>query len=92
VIRLEKAFGRERLDRACCRALAIRSPSYRTVSTMLKNQMESAPMPGPIVAGTDDLAAPLVPESESLIPAPQQSEFEWEKMSRQNVRGSGYYH
>jgi hypothetical protein len=93
VIRLEKTFGRERLSQACTRALEIRSPSYRTVSTMLKNQMESAPMlghlpsaPVGIAVATDPVMAP------SQAQAPTQAEFEWEKASRENVRGSGYYH
>jgi transposase len=93
VIRLEKQYGRARLARACARALEIRSPSYRTVFTMLKNQMEGVPL-----AGAREVRAPSEPVVGAAIDAtspasvPVQSEFEWEKSSRENVRGSGYYH
>jgi transposase len=92
VIRLEKQFGSDRLGRACARALEIRSPSYRTVFTMLKNQMEDAPMPArPKGAPASMIATSAqnatLPAGESI-----QAEFAWEKASRENVRGSGYYH
>jgi transposase len=95
VIRLEKQYGKQRLGRACARALEIRSPSYRTVFTMLKNQMEDAPMPGaPRAIGTATAANPVAASAGAgaALAAPAQSEFEWEKNSRENVRGSGYYH
>jgi transposase len=94
VIRLEKKYGRDRLGRACARALQIRSPSYRTVSTMLKNQMEGAPMAGILTGAAVVASSPVQssPDAHSGGGASTQAEFEWEKVSRQNVRGSGYYH
>jgi hypothetical protein len=44
LLRLSDRFGTERLERACDRAIAMRSASYRTVKTMLKQRMESAPL------------------------------------------------
>ena len=81
VIRLEKQFGRDRLNRACARALEIGSPSYKTVSTMLKNKMEDTSAPGRSKTQTQ------TPTDEE-----RQTEFNWEKRSQENVRGSGYYH
>jgi transposase len=40
VIRLAKSYGDERADAACRRALAIRSPSYRSVQTILKHGLD----------------------------------------------------
>jgi transposase len=51
ILRLAKKFGEVRLERACEKAFAIQSPSYKTVKTMLKQCMESAPL-----ADVDDTA------------------------------------
>lgn len=45
LIRLEKKHGRERLAKACQRALALRSNSYKTVQMILENKTENAPLP-----------------------------------------------
>src|SRR5690606_15838024 len=42
LLRLSDRFGAVRLESACERAIAIRSASYRTVKTMLKQRMEQA--------------------------------------------------
>jgi transposase len=44
ILRLAKKFGTTRLERAAERALAIQSPSYTTVKTMLARRMEAAPI------------------------------------------------
>jgi transposase len=44
LLRLSNRFGAARLERACERAIAMRSASYRTVKTMLKKRMEAAPL------------------------------------------------
>lgn len=44
VIRLAKSYGDERADAACRRALAIRSPSYRSVQTILKHGLDRKPL------------------------------------------------
>lgn len=41
--RLAKRYGHERLGAACARALAMRSPGYRTVADILKNGMDRVP-------------------------------------------------
>jgi len=46
ILRLAKKFGEARLEQACEKAFAIRSPSYKTVKTMLEQRMESAPLRG----------------------------------------------
>ncbi len=45
VLRLANSHGNDRADAACARALAIGSPSYRSVATILKHQLERAPLP-----------------------------------------------
>jgi len=47
ILRLSSKFGAERLERACEQALAIGSPAYRTIKTMLQKCMESAALPEP---------------------------------------------
>ncbi len=44
ILRLGKKHGRARLEQACAKALAINSPSYTTVKTMLARGMEAAPV------------------------------------------------
>jgi transposase len=45
LLRLSDRFGADRLEKACERAITIRSAGYRTVKTMLKQRMEAAPLP-----------------------------------------------
>ena len=45
IIRLERKYGRERLEAACARALALKATSYRHVATTLKNGMETSALP-----------------------------------------------
>ena len=44
LLRLSDRFGVARVEKACERAITIRSASYRTVKTMLKKGMEAAPL------------------------------------------------
>lgn len=49
--RLAKRYGHERLGAACARALAMRSPGYRTVADILKSGMDRVPpKPSPATA------------------------------------------
>ena len=50
VIRLAKSYGNERAESACRRALAIRSPSYRSVQTILKHALDREPLPADVDA------------------------------------------
>jgi transposase len=45
ILRLEKPYGKERLEAACARSLAIRGLAYKTVSSILKAGLESHPLP-----------------------------------------------
>lgn len=45
VIRFEKKYGKERLIKACERAMVLRSASYNTVKMILENKTENAPLP-----------------------------------------------
>ena len=44
ILRLSNKHGKDRLELACAKAFAIRSPSYKTVKTMLEQRMEGAPL------------------------------------------------
>lgn len=59
LLRLSNRFGVMRLEKACERAIAIRSAAYRTVKTMLKQRMEEAPLPdqSPLQDSTAGLGA-----------------------------------
>lgn len=46
LIRLGKAYGAERLEAACTRALALEICSYGSIKSMLKKGLESSPLPG----------------------------------------------
>jgi transposase len=54
IIRLEKKYGRERLDAACARALAVNGRSYKHVESILHNGLDRAALPK-----SDDEAAPI---------------------------------
>lgn len=43
VIKLAKAFGRDRLDAACARALEINAHSYTSLHSILKNGLDRKP-------------------------------------------------
>lgn len=45
LLRLGKTYGTERLEAACARAMAIGSASYKTAKSILKNGLDSQPLP-----------------------------------------------
>jgi transposase len=45
--RLGEVYGQERLEAACQRALAIQSPSYKSVKSILMNKLDQKPLPEP---------------------------------------------
>jgi len=51
ILRLGKAYGNERLEAACGRALQVGARSYRNVETMLKHGLDRLPVPGAEQAG-----------------------------------------
>jgi transposase len=79
IIRLEKKYGRERLNRACARAIEVKALSYRFVNEMLKNKMDfpergddRRPMPPTLDSKTNEVQLTLV--------------------GAENIRGPKYYH
>jgi transposase len=46
ILRLSKRFGKERLERACARAVRVKARSCRHVTTILEKGLDSAPLPG----------------------------------------------
>lgn len=53
ILRLSRKHGEDRLERACDKAVRIKSPSYRTVKTMLAQRMESVALSGEQAPATD---------------------------------------
>lgn len=47
IVTLAKTYGKERLDAACRRALAVQSISYRSVKSILKSNLDRQPLPEP---------------------------------------------
>ncbi len=45
ILRLSKTYGEERVEKASTRALLFRSHSYRSVESILKNNLEDQPLP-----------------------------------------------
>lgn len=85
IIRLEKSYGKERLERACVRALAVRARSYRHVAAILKNGMDQLP-PEPETATQLAIAdAGQLADSNASQPADR-------FLDHENIRGPGYYH
>jgi|ACXJ01.1.fsa_nt_gi hypothetical protein len=44
LIRLGDRYGRERLEAACGRALALQAPSYRSVDSILRHGLDQLPL------------------------------------------------
>ncbi len=45
IISLAKRFGKERLEAACARAIAIKGINYRSIKSILENNLDSKPLP-----------------------------------------------
>jgi len=45
IMRLTKTFSPQRLEAACAKALAIGSPSYKSIRSILDNKLDQAPVP-----------------------------------------------
>ena len=54
ILRLGKRYGDERLEAACCRAVAVRARSYRHVESILKNGLDRIPLDDAAPAGVGD--------------------------------------
>ena len=58
LLRLARQYGEERLEAACTRALSIRSPSYRSVCSILARGLDRHPLE-PAAADAEPRALPL---------------------------------
>ena len=45
ILRLEKSYGKERLESACLRAFTIGAHSYKSVESILKNKLDQQLLP-----------------------------------------------
>ena len=60
LLRLGKSYSPERLEAACRRALAIGSASYKSVQSILKNDLDSQPLPVPEVPEASPIEHPNI--------------------------------
>lgn len=79
LIRLEKPYGKDRVEKASARALEVGAHSYQFVKQMLKNNMDGG------TKGFDES-----PMSESKDPVT--NEIQLALLSAENIRGGSYYH
>jgi transposase len=79
LIRLAKPYGKERVERACGRAVEVGAHSYQFVKEMLKNKMDGA--------GRDCDQSPMSAQHD-----PETNETQLALLSAENIRGGGYYH
>jgi transposase len=63
VMRLGKKYGEGRLEAACARAVALASPSYRTVRSILDSGADRLPLPG---TGPTEPQQPCLPHHENI--------------------------
>lgn len=78
LIRLEKPYGKERVERASHRAVEVGAHSYQFVKQMLKNNMDGAGR------GFDE--SPMPEQKDPITNEIQLA------LGAENIRGSGYYH
>jgi transposase len=55
LLRLGQAYGDDRLEAACRRALAIQAMSYKSIESILKHRLDQAPLPTPASGSTPTL-------------------------------------
>jgi len=48
ILSLAKRFSRDRLEAACARAIAIRGTNYRSIKSILENNLDAQPLPQPV--------------------------------------------
>lgn len=56
ILRLEKLYGRERLEAASARAVAVGARSYKHVAAILKHRLEGTPLPARRAANANSVA------------------------------------
>jgi len=60
-MRLARAYGTERMEAACRRALALEVCTYRSIASILKTKMDQQPLPG-----KDEADTPLVSQHTNI--------------------------
>jgi transposase len=64
ILRLARSFGRERLEAACARGMAIRARSYRHIDSILKRGLDRLPLPEqPATHASSATPSPIVHEN-----------------------------
>ena len=48
ILRLGRTYGKDRVEAACGRAVALGAYSYKSINSMLKSGMDGQPLPGAI--------------------------------------------
>lgn len=61
ILRFEKSYGVERLEAACKRGCALGTYSYKSIESILKNNLENKPLPG------ESLECKTMPESHEYV-------------------------
>jgi transposase len=79
IIRLEKKYGKERVESASAKALEVGALSYRFVAELLKNKMDYSER------SFDQTPVPVVTD-------PQTKEVQLALLGAENIRGGKYYH
>jgi transposase len=79
LIRLEKPYGKERVEKASGRAIEVGAFSYQFVKQMLKNNMDGAER------GHDH--SPMSEQKDPIT-----NEIQLALLSEENIRGGDYYH
>ena len=59
IIDLGRRYGKDRLERACKRALGLKSPTYQTVKSTLKNGLDERAL-------SSEVSAPIVSDHENI--------------------------
>jgi transposase len=54
ILRLAKRYGDERVERACARCVGVHARSYRSVESILRHGLDSAPVPEPTPSPVTD--------------------------------------
>lgn len=81
IIRLEKKYGRARLEKASAKALEVGAHSFRFVNEMLKNKMDQP-----------DLQMNAEPIGVAVDPQTGEEQLPLELLGQENIRGGEYYH
>ena len=77
ILRLGKSYGEQRLERACQRALAYSTCTYKSIESILKNRMDKRPLE------SEGEACETIESGQQELPIPDDHD---------NIRGAHHYH